>query len=468
MDIRKKSKVKLGQPVEKIYKAEWIVALLILVGFTLLYNQYWDMELTIYQGKDFLQCLFSGKVLDFYGITLEKALAGEYGAQAASMGANYNIVLYAVMGVLIFPFYLLEKLLRFTCNMKLLVVYINVFVALLVVWSGMLLKNLVVAMGITEKKGSLISFLYLTSLMTLVSTVGFCQLDIIYMLVVLISLKWYLEEKYHKFSLGISFAISLKYFPILMFIPLILLVEKDVKKLLIYMIEGAALPAMFFLVYGRTEAYHVTKQAMEERYFFVGRLFENGIDLFWNGKFLFFLGVMVLICIITYDYNTTKEERWKFVIMIPLLTTVSFSILVLTHTQWYIMMCPFIAMALGTNITRRSMPWLEIVFSTLSSFVFALTYFNNGILAIIFHREVTQSVIFQQIIDSEKYMDVKTTLFTITIGYFVLRWSRDVMKEDIEAQNTESAIVTRGQLWIRMAIAAFNMILLGYAWLRGI
>lgn len=461
-------KVALDKPIQQLYKGEWIVALLILAAFTLLYNQYWDMELTVWQGEDLLHCLFSGKFFDFYDVTLTKALAGEYGIAAASMGANYNILLYIMVAVLVLPFHVWSSFTHQPYNMMIVVIYINIVIAILVVWSASLLKKLVVTMGIIEKKASLISFLYLTSLMTLVSTVGFCQLDIIYIIIVLMSLEWYLKKKYHKFALGFSFAISLKYFPLLMFVPLLLLAQKDIKKIVLHMMEGASIPAMFWIVFGRTEAYRATKQAMEERYFFVDRLFENGIDLFWHGKVLLFLSAIILICIVAYDRDVADEDRWKYVIMLPLLATVSFSTLVLTHTQWYVMMCPFIAMALGTNLTRRSFAWIEMIFSTVSCFVFALEYWNHGILACITGGNTMQSVIFQQVIDTQRYKDVETTMFTITIGYFVLMWCKDILKQGAEEQNSKETLVSRGQVWLRMGIAIFNIALLSLVWLQRI
>ena len=93
-------------------KAEFIIAFLILQFAAYMFCFTKDFKLTVTQGLDFNDCLFHGKVFQYYSEINKLALAGQYSKawpQTMLAGATYTIINYASLGLICMPAYLIGK-----------------------------------------------------------------------------------------------------------------------------------------------------------------------------------------------------------------------------------------------------------------------------------------------------------------------------------------------------------------------
>jgi hypothetical protein len=104
--------------------------------------------------------------------------------------------------------------------------------------------------GFGAKKSKLCAYVFLTSPLAFYSQFIFGQNDIFTVFFMLLGLYYYFEDKIPMFVFYFSIALTFKYFPIFIFMPLLLLKEKDIwriiKKCFLVMIPLGAEVALYF------------------------------------------------------------------------------------------------------------------------------------------------------------------------------------------------------------------------------
>ena len=111
---------KFNDAAQGASKAEFIVALIIMLVAAFVFCFIKDFKLTVMQSLDFNDCLFSGKLFRFYSEVNELALSGHYGEdwpQTLLAGANYSIVNYATVGIVCLPIYMRKRRLPFAMSL---------------------------------------------------------------------------------------------------------------------------------------------------------------------------------------------------------------------------------------------------------------------------------------------------------------------------------------------------------------
>ena len=416
-----------------VVKMEWVLLFVGIFSCCLIYNQGFDMSLTIEHAKDLLSVAKKGDFFHFYDVVLKKALYGGYLGNGVKDAAYYNLFYYVILAIVILPCVVFGKVTGIYLQDTAMVLYLNVFLSAALLYSAYLLKKLAVVCGMKEQRGVLVSFVYLSSVTTLFATVGFSQLDIVYIILLLLSLLFYGKRKYINFCLLISLSIMLKYFPALIFIPLILVVEKRVLHIAKYILLGMSSSLVYSLVFGRSIGYQYTKTEMTQLYGFVDRVFRSGIDV-GIGKCAFFVLLFVLLCIWCYDRGK-EDERWKFVVSVPLIVIGGFYIFLLWHPEWLVLIMPFIALALVLLPNRKSLiycEWIWGVAACLLSWYFFPdnvdnTMINRGILPLVTGHQY-QGVKIVDIMGEVDYsFIVVATIFVAVLLYFVINACRDVM-----------------------------------------
>jgi hypothetical protein len=376
---------------DKITKCDIAFVVVAILSCCLIFNQGWDMDITIKHAEDFLRCVKNLDFKGFYDVALEKAVTGQYSSPSITYAANYNIFMYMILAIIIVPVVLLKKCVGIEYSEIDILTYYNLFLALVMVISVYLLYKLIIDMQWeTESRdvAKRVCFLYVSSIVLLFSTVGFAQLDMFYIIIMLIALRRYVKQQYIQFALWMSVSIMLKSFPILIFIPLILLVEKKLVRIFMYLILGLSSSILYKMLFGTNLGYTYTKAQLEQLYGFTNRLTQNGMNV-GMGFCAFFVLAFVVMCIWCFDRDIDESKAWKYVILIPLIVYSCLMIFVLWHPQWLAIIAPFIAMAVGVDTKRRSNIYCEWgigVMYCLTSLVYYQTnvdnyMVNNGLLS---------------------------------------------------------------------------------------
>lgn len=340
---------------DEITCLDWIFCGAAILSCCLLFNQAGDMIITIKHSKDLLHVMKNGQILEFYHYVLDKALLGKYGVESISLAANYNIFLYLILAVIMFPFFIVTKLFSITYSEYAMLTYYNIILALGILFSAYLVYRIVEKFSIKENKKCARNtvYLYLTSLVLLNATVGFSQLDIFYIIIMLFSILKLQQGKMYWFSFIMSISIMLKSFPILIFIPILLIYEKKIGKIILNLLIGVSSPLIVGFLLKQDAAYSYTQQRMQGIYQFKERLVYSQIDLGMGGCALFIL-LYVLLVIYCYDKDLEKEQKWKAIVAIPVLVFSGIMIFVGWHPQWIAIIAPFLAMSIGIGSGRRS------------------------------------------------------------------------------------------------------------------
>ncbi len=246
--------------------------------------------------------------------------------------------------------------------------------------SGFLMKQLAESILKNRESASWVAKLWLVSPLAFFSQFIFCQYDIFTLFFTLLGLVYYFKKDISRFSLLFGVALTFKYFPVFVFMPLLLMVEKRITALIKYgilfsipmlLIAGpfaaSKSPAFFEGVLGFGAAHRV-----------FGIEMSNGSS---NFNILFFL--WFLLCAYVYlfeeSWNAFKEKAIRYS---------SFAIsgvffFIFWHPQWLIFLSPF--MHLSCMYKKALRPYL--------SFQMALAVALAGVSVHLFNNNVDQTIL---------------------------------------------------------------------------
>ena len=197
-----------------------------LMGLLLLSHTYNDILVTAKHGMNFWSILFNGDILHFFE---QNYVASGNAYYSTVQGCAYNILLYVIFAVWNIPLVLLDAFTNVDVMNNLFCIgYIKLMTVAAMVASAMILRRILVLLNVEEDKQMLLSFLYLTS--TLMITVVFVisQYDLVSVVFQLLGVKAYLERKDKKFIFWFGIAFCLKYFSVVLFLPLLLIRHKRI------------------------------------------------------------------------------------------------------------------------------------------------------------------------------------------------------------------------------------------------
>jgi hypothetical protein len=193
-----------------------------------------------------------------------------------------------------------------------------------------------------SKKPKYIAIIFATSPIAIFATFIFGQYDIIGLFFTMLGFYYYIRKDNLKFSILFSIAISIKYFPLIIFIPLLLLSEKRIIYIIKYGIISLGATLLQMVIYYNNLA------------------FRNQIFVITNGevsslanftlspinKAPYLLIIYAIICIYAYIKNVDEDsERDKNAVYISLLSYAIMFSAILWHPQWLLILMPFFALS---------------------------------------------------------------------------------------------------------------------------
>ncbi len=362
----------------QVDRLDWVLFGVVVICCALFFSQYSDMEITVRHAEDLTYAIKNGDVMQFYDITMAKALNGEYGNATILKAANYNIFLYLALAVMILPWTIVKALFKIQYNYVDIVMYVQILLIFFNLASAKILGKICVTFGYAKEKAKITEYLFLSSAITMFATVGFGQLDIIYLFVMLLALLYFARGQYYRFSLIMSVAIMLKSFPVLLFIPLILLTNKKIHAIMINLFLGLSASLLYKLAFGGDYGYAVTQEKLGAHYDFMGRLTRSGIGAGMGAVSLFVL-FYVLLCIWAFaKKDIPKEKLFSYVIYSGVLIYGMFAVLILWHPQWLLILSLFIAMAVGHFERKELLLYCDLGLSCMYLAVTSI-YYKGGV-----------------------------------------------------------------------------------------
>lgn len=215
----------MNQRKDWFLPVSWICAVGVMI-LLLLSHTYNDILITARHGMNFWNILFSGDILHFF--ELNYAISGNVYFDTLQ-GCAYNILYYVIFAVWNIPMVLLEMFANVdVMNNIICIAYIKMITVAALIISVLVLRRILILLNVDKQSHELLLFLYLTS--TLMVAVAFIisQYDLVSVVFQLLGIQAFLEKKDKKFVFFFGIAFCLKYFSLLLFLPLLLLRHKRI------------------------------------------------------------------------------------------------------------------------------------------------------------------------------------------------------------------------------------------------
>lgn len=331
---------------------------LILAISTLLFlsHTYGDILLTTRHGINFWNILFKGQIIHFYSYDL------------LQLQAVYSFPVYVVFALWNFPLWILEYFFKIdVMNIVYCLIWSKIMLLIFLLISTMTMKKICIELGMKKEVGNWCLLFYMSSSFIFSSLFVISQYDIIALSFMLIGVLFYLKGKFSKFIFWFMIAISFKFFALLVYIPLVLLFEKRIIRILKYLVEGISFTLLFSLIFMFDSASKQSGAFMLDAI----KLFSNYIlQLSIGNTSLFYLLTIILFIYSYYKETKNIEELRNYCVYLSFVVFGIFFACVRTNPYWAIFLTPFTALLIFQNPNRmRINVILEILMC--SSLIFA-------------------------------------------------------------------------------------------------
>lgn len=269
----------------------------------------------------------NGHFFDFYEYNSQFHIYDSYMPSSYMMFAVWNIPL-KLLGIVTQP----------TMNVPLVaLMWYKLFPTTLYMISGYIIYKICMEIGMGSKKSKICTYAFYTTPIAFFSQFIFGQYDIFTLFFMLLGIYYYFKGKNNLFILFFAFSIPFKYFSLLVFLPLLLLKEKNVWKVIRSCILVAIPYIVEILIYLPSDIFRDYVFGFGPS----GYIFTAVIDTGYFKISWVFL-VFALVCAWAYFQKVngkTEWAQWAFF----LCTLVMFACFGLSmwHPQWLLMGMPF-------------------------------------------------------------------------------------------------------------------------------
>ncbi len=323
-------------------KAEHVLFALV-IAFCYLLTYHPDIHETSNHTYLLLDSIFSGNFLDFYGYVDSRPLEIYY-----LNTANYNIVVYLLFAVWQLPLFIVSALFSLPMNEYLFMTYTKALCVLFYLGCGYMVKKLGVRLSLGEVHSTAAALFFLFNPIAFFSPVVMGQYDAIGLFFILLALYYYLVGDMRRFALFMGVGGVFKFFAFLVFIPLLLLKEKRIIKILLYSLLSMFLYLPTTLLFlGRMSGSSV----------FLGQIFERFLSSTLSVGFAdlsLFLLIYAVLCF--YCFLRKKSEDIGYIsVYLPLLVFALLLFFINWHPQWFLYLIPF--SVLTAFLQKNRIPW---------------------------------------------------------------------------------------------------------------
>ncbi len=392
--------------------------------------------------------------------------------------AVYELPLYLIFTVWNFPLYIISKISGhdvfgfYTSDLsksififKLL--WAKILVIIFLFLTSKYIQKISLELGFSLDKAKKTTFIFLISIFTFFPVFIFSQYDVIPLFFITVGIYHYIRNDKKKFFIYFALAITLKTYAIFIFLPLLLLIEKKIIKLILNFLTVLSPLIVLKILLIHDLPYHESQNFFTEE--MLRRIFAATLPAS-HGNISIFIMIMFFICLFSYLKHPENDELKIFSIYIPLLVYMSFFSLILYHPQWLIILAPFLCIMLAINNTIINRI-LEIILSvsylivslTIFKIVFGVGIINSYYLSKIYRNHGAQkfqniSEIIQKIYKNEPaLLSLALTVFVSScIAFLVLNFP----KKNWSIKDIEKTEITGKDNLIRLSIPLVLIMLL--------
>ncbi len=316
---------------------------------------YGDLSITTEHGISFWECLFSGKIRDYYNINISTELhAGVYNG---NYFAAYDFMSYIIFGIWNFPLWVARHFFGVQYPLDYLLGNLWAESIVLAFYCGCIYfaNKILKLVNINECK----KYIAIMSTSAFVSLyiIVFGQYDVICIFFILWGIYSLLTGNRIMFLVAFSIAVPIKMLALFMFVPIVLLCEKNILKV---MASGVIvmIPMLFFRVL-------IPFSDISNTSVFMELLFANTIKVGYTECSVFLL-VYILFLIYCYIKSAAVEieKRVEQFVYICFVSFAIFIVFVGALPYWAMYFVPFIYMLYIINTENR---YINLILETCMS-----------------------------------------------------------------------------------------------------
>lgn len=281
----------------------------------------------------------NGHILDFYDIN-QKALGT----------ANYLASTYIIFAVWNLPIRMLNLVIEPTFNVGNIIFWYKLLPTIFLAGAAYYFYKIGILIKLNRNDSILMTAFWLSSPILLFSQFIFGQYDIFTVFFTLIGLYFYLQRKMNGFIFFFAIALTFKYFPIFIFIPLLLLVEKRLWKIILIGIVVLIPIVLELLPYLHSAAFRegiFGFQAAQGIARHAGIVF----DILW----------LVICGFAFWKKIENGEEFLQWTLYLPMAVTSLMFSFIAWNPQWLLFATPFLASTTFINKRARFFVLLDIL-----------------------------------------------------------------------------------------------------------
>lgn len=274
------------------------------------------------------------------------------------------------------------------------IIYIKLLLFTFVTLSAIIIYRICKKIGFSNEKSKLSSFMFISSPFTMLPVFIISQVEIIMIFFTLLGILDYLNNN-KRYLFWFAIAIPLKIFPFFILIPLVLLKEKHLKKIIIYVI----IPILPYII---SSIIFKSPNPSGRNLTAFGTLM--GYKIIGVSIFIIFYS---LICLLSYLKNIdNNEEFYKLTIYISFFV---FSLMTMVNTNfhmyWIVILSPFMAILL---LFSRCNIVLKIIIEFIATLFYAIYISQLASLISMYEALRTKSIPFIRLfVHNNKFYGIK-------------------------------------------------------------
>jgi hypothetical protein len=323
-------------------KRTWIL-LAACLSVLLVSHTYVDNVVITLHGMNVWSALRDGEILNFYAYNDGVAPPSD---EFHPVPIVYGFLTFTLIAIWNLPLWLLQELAGvnvFTSVAALTwMKAINLPFAIGTAW---LVQRISVRLAPTSRWAPWSGFVFLTSgfLISAVFLVG--QFDVMHMFFTVLGLYYLVQGSRRAFVVAFAVAMAIKWFPLFVFLPVLLLVEKRVSRILLCL--GGALSVAF--AFKLPFLFSANPSAEIGSQLITAMVLGNRLPLGREGVPIFPL-LFALVCIACYVRRpTSAAELHRTAIYAGFAGVAAFFVSAPAHPYWFAMLCPFFAILWAIN-----------------------------------------------------------------------------------------------------------------------
>ena len=334
---------------------------------------YWDMQSIASHSISAWDLLFKGDFLKFYSNSISLTVDG------LSTPANYNMTLYIFFIIWNFPIWLIGEIFNFDpVESSICMTYSKLLLIVFLVYSAYWIYKICRILKISEKNSLFSAFFYITSAAVLSAVLVIGQSDVIVVTFTLIAVYKYLKNSKF-YPLWFSLAISMKFYAVFIFIPLLLLREKRILRIILNTAISFSITILCKLPFigdseGMLEVNTFTG-------YMIDKLFANTVPLI-TGNLPIVIVFWVIISIICWlkpedDFETAN----KYSIYIIFVTYMGVFLGFVFYPYWLLHLMPYFPIIImlnfkniNKNLTIECVGFCSIIFSMMMRNLYSVCY----------------------------------------------------------------------------------------------